>query len=81
MTAVPALDESVIPALATWTVNVYVAVAELVEFVPVIVNLVAAVTPVGVPVIRPVDVSNVNPAGSCGEIVKLAIAPPVDVME
>ena len=68
MIAVPALDESVIPALATWTVNVYVAVAELVELVPVIVNLVPAVTPVGVPEIRPVDVLKVKPAGSSGEI-------------
>jgi hypothetical protein len=37
MVAVPALDESVIPAGGTWVVKVYVAVAELVEFVAEIV--------------------------------------------
>jgi hypothetical protein len=33
---------------------------------------------VGVPVTSPVDVLKVNPAGSAGEIAKLAIAPPVE---
>jgi len=41
--------------------------------------LVAEETAVGVPLIAPVDVSNVKPAGTDGEIDHDTTAPPVDV--
>ena len=50
------------------TVNVNVAVAELVEFDPVMVYVVTVAAAVGVPVINPVVVSKVSPADSAGAI-------------
>ena len=41
--------------------------------------MVAEATAVGVPLIVPVEVSNVNPAGTDGEIDQETTAPPVDV--
>tara|TARA_B100000073_G_C23689765_1_gene555954 strand:- start:546 stop:725 length:180 start_codon:yes stop_codon:yes gene_type:complete len=41
--------------------------------------LVAEATAVGVPLIVPVEVSNVNPAGTAGEIDQETTAPPVEV--
>jgi hypothetical protein len=41
--------------------------------------LVAEATAVGVPLITPVDVLKINPAGTDGEIDQETTAPPVDV--
>ena len=41
--------------------------------------MVAEATAVGVPLIYPVDVLNVKPAGTAGEIDQETTAPPVDV--
>jgi hypothetical protein len=56
------------------------AVEVLVTLVALIVYGVADVATVGVPVIAPVAVFKVNPAGSVGVTAKLAIAPPVEAM-
>jgi len=53
---------------ANVTVSVNVCVAVPVAFVAVIVYAVADCTAVGVPVNKPVDVLNVNPAGAGGLI-------------
>ena len=64
-------------AITTVRANV-VAVAPP-AFLAVIVYVVAVCAVVGVPDNNPVAVSNDEPAGFKGSILKLAIAPPVDV--
>ena len=60
------LEESVNAGGPYLTVKVYVAVAELVEFEPVIVYVVSVAAAVGTPEINPVVVSNERPADSAG---------------
>jgi hypothetical protein len=62
------------------TVNVNVLVANPDALVAVIVYVVGLCLDVGVPVSNPVEELNVVPAGAAGEMAKLEIAPPVDVM-
>ena len=50
-----------------------------VALVAVTVYVVASATTVGVPAKVPVDVLKVIPAGSVGDIAKLAIVPPVEI--
>ena len=77
--AVPALDDNENAGGANLTVRPKLADLELVAFVAVILYVVAAVTAVGEPEIRPVEVLKVSPAGNAGSIEKLAIAPPEEV--